>query len=54
MSDWLRELTAVNKNGRAAALITVADVRGSAPREIGAKMIAGNVGCKIGPPAERA
>ena len=39
MSDWLRELAAVNKNGRAAALVTVADVRGSAPREVGAKMI---------------
>ena len=39
MFDWLQELAAVNQKGQVAVLVTVANIRGSGPREVGAKMI---------------
>lgn len=39
MSDWLRALRKLKADGRDCARVTVMDVRGSAPREIGATML---------------
>ena len=39
MNEWIDELTDIAAAGEAAVLVTVAGIRGSAPREIGAKMI---------------
>jgi len=39
MIDWLRELADLGRRGEPAVLVTVAGVRGSAPREAGAKML---------------
>ena len=39
MNEWIQELSDLAAAGDAAVLVTVAGVRGSAPREIGAKMI---------------
>ncbi len=39
MNEWIRELKALCAAGDAAVLVTVAGIRGSAPREIGARMI---------------
>jgi xanthine dehydrogenase accessory factor len=39
MSDWVDELQRLRRDGTAAILVTVASIKGSAPREPGAKMI---------------
>lgn len=39
MNEWISELCDLSAAGEAAVLVTVAGIRGSAPREIGAKMI---------------
>lgn len=39
MNEWIQELTDLCAAGEPAVLVTVAGIRGSAPREIGAKMI---------------
>lgn len=39
MNEWINELTDLAAAGERAVLVTVAGIRGSAPREIGAKMI---------------
>jgi len=39
MNEWIDELSDLAAAGESAVLVTVAGVRGSAPREIGAKMI---------------
>lgn len=39
MNEWIEELSDLAAAGESAVLVTVAGVRGSAPREIGAKMI---------------
>jgi xanthine dehydrogenase accessory factor len=39
MNEWIDELSDIAASGERAVLITVAGIRGSAPREIGAKMI---------------
>jgi len=39
MHEWIDELTDLAAAGERAVLVTVAGIRGSAPREIGAKMI---------------
>ncbi len=39
MNEWIEELSDLAAAGEPAVLVTVAGVRGSAPREIGAKMI---------------
>jgi len=39
MTDWLTELAALKDSGEAAVLVTIAGVRGSAPRDVGAKML---------------
>ncbi len=39
MKDWLFALKAAIQEGRAATLVTIADTRGSAPREAGVKML---------------
>ncbi len=39
MNEWIEELTDLSASGEPAVLVTVAGIRGSAPREIGAKMI---------------
>ncbi|MBU2677150.1 MAG: xanthine dehydrogenase accessory protein XdhC [Gammaproteobacteria bacterium] len=39
MNEWIEELTDLCAADEAAVLVTVAGIRGSAPREIGAKMI---------------
>ncbi|MGI9301961.1 MAG: xanthine dehydrogenase accessory protein XdhC [Gammaproteobacteria bacterium] len=39
MSDWLSALSELSRTGRAGVLVTVADTRGSTPREVGAKMV---------------
>ena len=39
MNEWLEELSDLAAAGEPAVLVTVAGIRGSAPREIGAKMI---------------
>ena len=42
MNEWIRELCDLSAAGEPAVLVTVAGIRGSAPREIGAKMIVSN------------
>jgi len=39
MNEWITELADISAAGEPAVLVTVAGIRGSAPREIGAKMI---------------
>ena len=39
MNEWIDELADLSAAGEPAVLVTVAGIRGSAPREIGAKMI---------------
>ncbi len=39
MNEWIDELADLAASGEPAVLVTVAGIRGSAPREIGAKMI---------------
>lgn len=39
MNEWIEELNDLAAAGESAVLVTVAGIRGSAPREIGAKMI---------------
>lgn len=39
MNEWIDELSDLTAAGEGAVLVTVAGIRGSAPREIGAKMI---------------
>ena len=39
MNEWIDELSDVAASGEPAVLVTVAGIRGSAPREVGAKMI---------------
>ncbi|MFQ5972517.1 MAG: xanthine dehydrogenase accessory protein XdhC [Alphaproteobacteria bacterium] len=39
MTDWLRELTRLTEAGEPHVLVTVVEVKGSAPREAGAKMV---------------
>ncbi len=39
MNEWIDELADLAAGGEACVLVTVAGIRGSAPREIGAKMI---------------
>lgn len=39
MTDWLRELAALDCDNENAVLVTVAGVRGSAPRDTGARML---------------
>lgn len=39
MSDWLRELRKLRAAGKDCVRVTVLDVRGSAPREVGAAML---------------
>jgi len=39
VNEWIGELCDLSAAGEAAVLVTVAGIRGSAPREIGAKMI---------------
>ena len=39
MNEWIDELSDLTAAGEPAVLVTVAGIRGSAPREIGAKMI---------------
>lgn len=41
MSDWLTALYDLNRRGEPAVLVTVAQTRGSTPREPGAKMVVG-------------
>lgn len=45
MTDWVENLHEASKTGQAIVLVTVIDVRGSAPREVGAKMIVSANGC---------
>lgn len=39
MNEWIDELSDLTAGGESAVLVTVAGIRGSAPREVGAKMI---------------
>jgi xanthine dehydrogenase accessory factor len=39
MNDWVGEIQRLRREGTAAVLVTVASIKGSAPREPGAKMI---------------
>ena len=39
MNEWIDELSDLSAAGERAVLVTVAGIRGSAPREVGAKMI---------------
>jgi xanthine dehydrogenase accessory factor len=39
MNEWIDELSDVTAGGEPAVLVTVAGIRGSAPREVGARMI---------------
>lgn len=39
MNEWIDELSDLTAGGEPAVLVTVAGIRGSAPREVGAKMI---------------
>ncbi len=39
MNEWIDELSDLAAGGQASVLVTVAGLRGSAPREVGAKMI---------------
>jgi len=39
MNEWIRDLSDVAARGEPAVLVTVAGIRGSSPREIGAKMV---------------
>lgn len=41
MTDWIEALADCRRRGRAAVLVTVAAVRGSAPRDAGARMVVG-------------
>jgi len=47
MNEWIDELADLAASGEPAVLVTVAGIRGSAPREIGAKMI-GTAAASIG------
>ena len=50
MNDWVDELQQLRRDGTPAVLVTVASIKGSAPREPGAKMIvtAGDIHGTIG------
>ena len=39
MNEWIRDLSDLAARGEPAVLVTVAGIRGSSPREIGAKMV---------------
>ncbi|MGA8205693.1 MAG: xanthine dehydrogenase accessory protein XdhC [Woeseiaceae bacterium] len=39
MNEWIDELSDLTAGGEPAVLVTVAGIRGSAPREVGAKMV---------------
>ena len=39
MNEWIDELSDLTAGGERVVVITVAGIRGSAPREVGAKMI---------------
>ena len=39
MNEWIEELSDISASGERAVLVTIARIRGSAPRETGAKMI---------------
>ena len=39
MNEWIDELSDLAAAGEAVVLVTIAGIRGSAPREVGAKMI---------------
>ena len=39
MNEWIDELSDLTAAGERVVLVTVAGIRGSAPREVGAKMI---------------
>ena len=39
MNEWIDELSDLSAAGKRVVLVTVAGIRGSAPREVGAKMI---------------
>ncbi|MEM7433444.1 MAG: XdhC family protein, partial [Pseudomonadota bacterium] len=39
MNEWINELSDLSASNEAVVLVTVAGIRGSAPREVGAKMI---------------
>ncbi|MFI5083641.1 MAG: XdhC family protein, partial [Streptosporangiales bacterium] len=39
--DWLRAAQQLRDEGQPGVLVTVAEVRGHAPREAGAKMVVG-------------
>jgi len=43
--DWLRSAVDAIRGGGSCVLVTVADTRGSAPREVGAKMVVTTDGC---------
>ena len=42
MNEWIDELSDLTASGQRVVLVTVAGIRGSAPREVGAKMIVGD------------
>ena len=44
LPDWLQALRRLRAAGRPAVLVTVAEVRGSVPREAGARMVVGHDG----------
>jgi len=39
MNEWIEELCDLTAAGNRVVLVTVAGIRGSSPREVGAKMI---------------
>ena len=39
MNEWIDELSDLTAGGERVVVVTVAGIRGSAPREVGAKMI---------------
>jgi len=39
VNEWIEELSDLTAANEAVVLVTIASVRGSAPREVGAKMI---------------
>ena len=39
MNEWIDELADLTAAGERAVVVTVAGIRGSAPREVGAKML---------------
>lgn len=39
MNEWIDELSDLSAAGERAVMVTIADIRGSAPREVGAKML---------------